>query len=101
MNRQFKISIGDWSGDGHGYCVHRIVECNMNINDVRAAFFKAREVIPKRCQPETVCSEYESYTIKAELADEIELGSPLMTLVPPVVVRTNRDVDVFVKLNVS
>lgn len=35
----FKLPIGDWSDDGHGYCKDFIIECNMPIEKVFDAYF--------------------------------------------------------------
>ncbi len=66
--QKFKIAIGDWSGDGHGHCDYYLVSALGSIDDVREAFFKAREVVPKELHPEQICSEYEETRVSPEVA---------------------------------
>lgn len=60
MNIQ--IEIGDWSGDGHGKCQTFTFKSNLPAEDVREAYFTAREMYPEIC-PETFCDEYEDSVV--------------------------------------
>ena len=66
MNIQ--IEIGDWSGDGHGKCQTFTFESNLPIEEVREAYFAAREQHPEIC-PESFCAEYEDYDIPKKVRD--------------------------------
>lgn len=59
---RFKIQLGDPSRDGHGYSEDFLIECNLPIDDVRRAFFKAEEETKIIWQ--NICEEYEDYTIR-------------------------------------
>jgi len=68
---KFKLPIGDWSGDGHGKCDWYELDTDASINEVRDAYFKAKEMIPTLC-PEDICSDYEENYVDLDLAQEIE-----------------------------
>lgn len=73
MNK-IKLAIGDFSGDGHGHCDHFIFSCNKKVEDVREAFFKAKEQYPN-ISPDTLCSDYEESTISEDIHKKIsEMG---------------------------
>lgn len=68
---KFKLPIGDWSSDGHGKCDWYELDTDATIDEVRDAYFKAKEMIPMLC-PEDICSDYEENYVGLELAQEIE-----------------------------
>lgn len=71
-----KFEIGDWSGDGHGQHESFMVESNVPVEEVREAYFKAREKSEfKSITPEDICSDYEENTVKApELRKLLAVG---------------------------
>lgn len=44
---QFKIPIGDWSGDGHGKCTWFVVNSNKPVEEWRKAYFAAAKQWPQ------------------------------------------------------
>lgn len=72
----FRIPIGDWSGDGHGKCDWYTARSNKPVEEVREAYFAARERMPTLC-PERYCDEYEESRIKDPVLDALEAaGAP-------------------------
>lgn len=67
----FKLPIGDWSGDGHEKVSWFIISSNKPLQDVREAFFKAKDSLDPRLNPENICSEYEENTIPESLVEEL------------------------------
>lgn len=65
---RINIEIGDWSGDGHSKCDIFTFESNLPIEEVREAYFKARELHPEIC-PEGFCAEYEDPEIPKKVRD--------------------------------
>lgn len=65
---RFKMSIGDWSDDGHGKCENYIVESNFPVERVREAHFamEGRTGI----SIENLCNEYAQDCIGE---DDVEL----------------------------
>ena len=61
---KFCLSIGDWSGDGHGIHKDFIVLSNMPVEVVREAHYKIENETGIRI--EEICSEYEEDEIGAE-----------------------------------
>lgn len=63
----FRVPIGDWSGDGHGKCeyVDMIAKCE-NIQQIREAYFAAKAKYPDLC-PEGWACEYEDGTIPDDI----------------------------------
>ena len=53
---QFHLSIGDWSGDGHGRSEDFTVASNAPVETVREAHYKIPEVT--EVDIESICSEY-------------------------------------------
>lgn len=75
MRYFFNIPIGDWSGDGHGKCEYVRASATKPIEDVREAYFAAKEKYPDLC-PENYCNEYEEYTINESIYNKlISLGA--------------------------
>lgn len=62
------IEIGDWSHDGHSKCDIFTFESNLPIEEVREAYFKARELYPEIC-PEEFCAEYEDPEVPKKVRD--------------------------------
>lgn len=75
MSHIFSIAIGDWSNDGHGHCEYLHYNCNKPIDDIREAYFKAKELHEELC-PEDFCADYQEYTIEAEDMDKILTAFP-------------------------
>ena len=61
---QFHLSIGDWSGDGHGRSEDFTVASNAPVETVREAHYKIPEVT--EVDIESICSEYGEDEIDAE-----------------------------------
>lgn len=69
---KFKISIGDWSGDGHGKADWFIINSNKPLQEVRELYFQACGKIGFTLDGHhklTPCSEYEDYTFPRETLD--------------------------------
>ncbi len=62
------IEIGDWSGDGHGQKELYTFASNLPINDIREAYFSAKQKYPKLC-PEGFCSDYGDPTVPKEVIE--------------------------------
>ena len=66
-----QISVGDWSNDGHGmfdqfwYCI----EDNLEVKDVREAFFKSQSNYPN-LDPTKFCDEYLDDQVPSEIKKE-------------------------------
>ena len=69
MSYTFKISIGDWSDDGHGKSKDFFFKSNKKIKLVREAYFAAKEKYPTLC-PEDFCSDYEDSTVPDEVVEQ-------------------------------
>jgi len=71
---KFTIPIGDWSGDGHEKTSDYLYACSHPIEDVREAYFAAKETHPL-LDPSTYCNEYEESVPPAEVMEAwAELG---------------------------
>lgn len=74
----FKITIGDWSADGHGQADDYYVKANKSIKDVREAYFAAKEKLPEAICPENFCCDYEEGTAPDEVFKDLKKrGCPL------------------------
>lgn len=62
MRHQFRIPIGDWSGDGHCDCQYFAASASKPIGAVRDAFFAAQEKHPRLC-PSEWCEAYEDHNV--------------------------------------
>lgn len=72
----FRIPIGDWSGDGHGQREWFTATAEKPIKDVREAYFKAKEKLPDIC-PEKFCCDYEDGGVKPEIIQKLkDAGAP-------------------------
>jgi len=69
MLQLIKIQIGDWSGDGHGQHEDYYFQSNKSIEDIRKAYFLAKQKYPKLC-PETFCCEYEDGVVPNKIIKE-------------------------------
>ena len=61
---QIRLTIGDWSDDGHGRTADFIVNSNQPVEEVREAHFKIQETTG--VDIESICSEYEEDEIDEE-----------------------------------
>jgi len=66
MKTQFEIEIGDWSGDGHGYCTSFVAYSNKSIEETREAYFAAKQKLDKNLCPENFLCEYEDSYLKPD-----------------------------------
>lgn len=69
---KFTLPIGDWSDDGHCRCSWYTVQSNVPVEEVREAFFKAKQIT--HITPENICCNYEDSEIKKE--QYLALGLP-------------------------
>lgn len=69
MDYKFRMSIGDWSNDGHGKHEDYIVMSNHPVERVREAHFRIKEVTG--IDIENLCSDYEDSTIPSEVEDRL------------------------------
>lgn len=53
---QFKMTIGDWSDDGHGRYEDFVVRSNVPVEQVREAYFRIKDVTG--IDIESICSNY-------------------------------------------
>jgi hypothetical protein len=66
----FRIPIGDWSGDGHEKCDWFTVTAAKPVEEVREAFFVAKELLP-HLNPEKFCCDYEDSLVPDSIAAEL------------------------------
>lgn len=64
---QIRLTIGDWSDDGHGHTADFIVNSNLPVEAVREAHFKIKETTG--IDIESICSEYEEDEIDEETVE--------------------------------
>jgi hypothetical protein len=74
----FKLPIGDWSSDGHGYCENYLLSSNAPVQEVREAYFEAINKVGSSLDSatsghEAICCEYEDSSINSEQLDELGL----------------------------
>lgn len=70
---KFRMSIGDWSDDGHGMHEDFIISSNVPVKVVREAHFAMKDELGFSI--EDICSEYEDSVIDSEITKTImELG---------------------------
>lgn len=73
LNRiYFRIPIGDYSSDGHGKCDYFAASSALSLNEVREAYFKAKEELPKIICPENFVNQYEEYEISDEVVQALK-----------------------------
>lgn len=63
MSSKFSVHIGDWSGDGHGEKETFYVTADCSLEQVREAYFIAKNGMPKHLCPENFMEDYEDHTI--------------------------------------
>ena len=68
---EFEIAIGDWFGNGHGESELFLISSNENIENVREAFFNAREIVPREFHPDKFCNKTADNTVDYEFAEDI------------------------------
>lgn len=59
----WRLPVGDWSGDGHENCVYYPCSSALPLNDVREAYFTTKENLPEHLCPENICSKYDENQI--------------------------------------
>lgn len=67
---QIKLTIGDWSSDGHGRTASFIVKSNLPVEAVREAHFKIEETTG--IDIESICSNYEEDEIDEETVEALK-----------------------------
>lgn len=73
MMYKFRLSIGDWSGDGHCFHEDFVVASNMPVEFVREVHYKIKD--RTGIQIEDICSEYEEDKIEPEIVQALsEMG---------------------------
>lgn len=68
---RFKIPVGDWSNDGHGRCEWFIATADGTLADVRAAYEKGCQELPKEIRPSELFRNYEETTCSLDIAKKI------------------------------
>jgi hypothetical protein len=77
LNHLVAIPIGDFSNDGHSQSVDYYVKCNKSRDEVRDAWFAAKEQLPACC-PSEFCAEYEDHVIDNDLVETLRShGAPI------------------------
>lgn len=70
---QFKMTIGDWSDDGHGRYEDFVVRSNVPVEQVREAHFRIKDVTG--IDIESICSNYGEDEIGQDTVEQLqELG---------------------------
>jgi hypothetical protein len=70
---KFRITIGDWSYDGHEKTENYVFETAASEeHSIKKAYKKALKIVPAHLQPANICTEYEENSISDDLASEIE-----------------------------
>lgn len=69
MDYEFKMPIGDWSGDGHGKCNYYRILSNKPVEQVREAHYKSKEATG--IDINEICSEYHEDIMSKETADKL------------------------------
>lgn len=73
MDYKFRMSIGDWSDDGHGKHKDYIVLSNHPVERVREAHFRIKEVTG--IDIDNLCRRYDDSSIPSEVEDKLlEIG---------------------------
>jgi hypothetical protein len=67
---EFRMPIGDWSGDGHSVCDYYSAYSNQPVEQVREVHFKAKEVTG--VDIEEICNEYEESIIEQDIVDKLK-----------------------------
>lgn len=69
MKYKFKMSIGDWSNDGHGMHEDYLVSSNAPVEKVREAHFAMRDILG--FSVEDICSGYEESEVETDVAEKL------------------------------
>lgn len=64
------IVVGDWSGDGHEKTESFIIESNLSLDEIRAAYAKGSEILGVDIV-KNVCAEYEDNLIPFAIAQKL------------------------------
>lgn len=67
---KFRMSIGDWSDDGHGKHEDFIIESNHPVDVVREAHFRIKEVTG--IDIEDFCCDYEDSSVPKEIENKLK-----------------------------
>jgi hypothetical protein len=67
---EFRMPIGDWSGDGHSICDYYSAYSNQPVEQVREVHFKAKEVTG--VDIEEICNEYDEPIISSDTVAALE-----------------------------
>lgn len=67
---QFRLTIGDWSRDGHGRSEDFLVISNAPVESVREAHYKIKDATG--IDIESICSEYEEDEIDGETVEVLK-----------------------------
>ena len=71
------ITIGDFSGDGHEKSTDYYYRCTKSRDDVRDAYFAAKDAHPTVC-PANYCAKYEDHAIPDDVAGALrKMGAPM------------------------
>ena len=72
------ITIGDFSLDGHEKTQDFYVRSNRTRDELREAWFAAKDIVPEELWPSTLCSEYEDRKMSPDVIAHLQtLGAPL------------------------
>ena len=72
------ITIGDFSGDGHQKTQDFYIRSNKTRDELREAWFAAKNIVPEELWPSTLCSEYEDCKMSPDTITQLQaLGAPL------------------------
>jgi hypothetical protein len=67
---EFRMPIGDWSGDGHSICDYYSAYSNQPVEQVREVHFKAKEVTG--VDIEEICNEYEESILEQDIVEKLK-----------------------------
>lgn len=63
---RFNLSIGDWSGDGHGQQDVYLIESNKPVQEVREAYFRAKKKLQGCLCPENFMKKHGDSSLPVE-----------------------------------
>ncbi len=66
MAYMYRITIGDWSGDGHDKTEQFYILSNKDVMALAAAWEKAKDACPQ-LDPQNMCNDVEDHRIPAEV----------------------------------
>jgi hypothetical protein len=76
MNNLFKITLGDWSGDGHNETHLIILETEDSVDDIKRAF---REFCETKLDLRDFCSDYEDNKIPLSELEKAGITKDILT----------------------